>query len=478
MNKHIHLALAVLLALLTQVSGAAAQPSGGKAGPPPSHFERGTTYYVQALEAAPEEARRLYRESCAAYRAAVAQDPPAPKPEKWAIHQALGLCLDNLGQLSAPPESTKLLAEARREMVAALEIPARDRSPGDVADLQQDLGSILYQLGIRSRRADAESLLAESVAAYQRALTFYGRKTHPEEWAATRNGLANTLQDQALRTEDPAKSMQLLREAVATYYDVLLVRTREEAPDSWAMVQGNLAIAFKDQAVRSSGEQRTKLLNDAAAAYGNALAVYDRESHPVAWANNRKNLGLTLKLLGRQSEANAAFRDALEIDPGNRSLTFALVGEYLEQTSTFGDALKLARAWLEKNPQDADMQVQLLECMFVAGDFQAAERHAEKLGELEDPTNAIVREAYAAATSLARNQSAAGRAKLDSLIAKVAAQEAEFRLTWSFGSALAALRGWNDLAHRETQQAFFEALEAGDREAVLAGLRQVRQRLA
>ena len=422
----------------------------------------------------------MLREAVEIYRQLLPAFSPKKQPEPWALIQhSQAKALAELALRSEPADALALYGETRKLLVSLLPVYSRGQAPEEWAAVQQDLGGALNALALRSGREQSRELLGEAVAAYRRSLEVRTRQEMPQAWADSQNALANALQDQALRSEPP-QAMLLLREAVAAYYGALQVYTREAAPEDWAMAQNNLAIAFKEQALRSTGGQKTKLLADAVAAYGQVLAVYDRQTQPGPWANTRKNQALSLREMGRPAEAAAALREVLEIDPGNTDLALYLIDLHQSDLSDPAAALALAREWQQRHPDEVILQVRVLECLFVSGDFQAAESYAKTIEKnaAENASFAIVVKGMSIAAGLLRGQRGAAAGEIDRLTAQVAAQARPFSVEWGFDSALRTLREAKTGADREEAIKLFEALAAVDRDAMLAGLRALRQRLS
>ncbi|MEH2306975.1 CHAT domain-containing protein, partial [Nostoc sp.] len=107
----------------------------------------------------------------------------------------------------------------------------------------------------------------------------------PQSWAMTQNNLAIAYNDRI--KGDRADNIE---KAIAAYTAALTVRTPEALalPQSWAMTQNNLAIAYND---RIKGD-RADNIEKAIAAYTAALTVYTREALPQQWATTQNNLAI------------------------------------------------------------------------------------------------------------------------------------------------------------------------------------------
>jgi len=85
--------------------------------------------------------------------------------------------------------------------------------------------------------------LDEAVTAYRQALLVFTREQRPQMWAMTKHNLGSALQEQGARSQEP-DGKRLFGEAVSAYNEALLVWTREQRPQLWAMAQNNLARAY------------------------------------------------------------------------------------------------------------------------------------------------------------------------------------------------------------------------------------------
>jgi hypothetical protein len=66
------------------------------------------------------------------------------------------------------------------------------------------LGNSLREAGIRTKGADIQKYLGESVTAYHAALTVYTKDALPQQWAMTQNNLGIVLGNQGTRTSGEA----------------------------------------------------------------------------------------------------------------------------------------------------------------------------------------------------------------------------------------------------------------------------------
>ena len=139
-----------------------------------------------------------------------------------------------------------------------------------------------------------------AITAYETALAQLTRASHPQTWAMLQNDLAIALQEHGIRT-DPATGNQLLARAVSAYRAALEVRTREALPQHWATTQNNLANALMAQGDKAlTAAERQRLYREAEAAYLAALEVRTKEALPYHHQRTQKNLGiLRAKMAGK-----------------------------------------------------------------------------------------------------------------------------------------------------------------------------------
>ena len=183
-------------------------------------------------------------------------------------------------------------------------------------------GISLNEAGIRTKGADIQKFLGESVAAYREALTVYTKEQFSQNWAMTQSNLGNALANQGTRTSGEA-GIRLLGEAVTAYRGALTVQTKEQLPQDWALTQNNLGNVLTNQGKRASGEAGTQLLAEAVQAYRAALTVYTQAGLPQGWAITQNNLGNVLRNQGTRTDGEAgisllaesvtAYREALKV---------------------------------------------------------------------------------------------------------------------------------------------------------------------
>jgi hypothetical protein len=210
--------------------------------------------------------------------------------------------VQELGQVFG---DTEAMNEAVDRYRACLDRAPRNRMPIEWASTQNDLGTALRLIGVRSD----STVLLQAIEAYRFALQERRRDRAPRDWAATQNNLGSALHALGLRGNDTA-----LTEAVESYRLALEIFRRDDAPLDWARTQNNLGITLRALGERGDGEA----LRQAVEAHSLALQVYRRDETPLDWAAAQNNLGVALHTLGMQGfdgaleQAVLAFRLALE----------------------------------------------------------------------------------------------------------------------------------------------------------------------
>ena len=166
------------------------------------------------------------------------------------------------------------------------------------------LGNSLLEAGVRTKGADIQKFLHEAVVAYREALTVRTKEQLPQDWAMIQNNLGVVLGAQSTRTGGEAGA-RLFDEAVTAYHEALTVYTKEQLPQDWARTQNNLGATLSDQSTRTGGEAGTQLLDEAVTVYREALTVYTKEQLPQQWASTQYNLGNVLQNQGTRMGGEA-----------------------------------------------------------------------------------------------------------------------------------------------------------------------------
>ena len=201
-----------------------------------------------------------------------------------------------------------MLAEALASYRQAETFFTRTQLPQDWAITQNNLGTVLSALGRRREGSESIKYLNDAVSVYRAALEVQTRTASPQKWAATQNNLGIALYDLGRRMEG-SESIRYLNDAVAVYRATLEVRTRAELPQKWAMTQNNLGAVFSELSERMQGSESIRYLNEGATAFRAALEVFTRAQLPQDWAMTQNNLGTVLSKLGARGEGSESIRN-------------------------------------------------------------------------------------------------------------------------------------------------------------------------
>lgn len=207
------------------------------------------------------------------------------------VQNNLGIVLKEQGLREEGQIGTELLSSSVSAYRAALTVFTLDETPREWALAKNNLGSALRRQCIRMESGTGADLLNEAVVACRCALEVHTRDDMPTHWAMTQNNLGNVLSDQGRRTEGEA-SANLLAEAVTTFRAASEAYKSENLLEDWAKVQNNLGGALRDQGIRSGGQAVADLFAEAITAYRAALEVRTRKDMPAYWATTQENLAL------------------------------------------------------------------------------------------------------------------------------------------------------------------------------------------
>ena len=200
-----------------------------------------------------------------------------------------------------------------------------EKAAAELARNQPGQGSAMYQeaqrLFLAGKIEAAIALLddeklrqaAEQAqkTAFRSALEVRTRKQQPQDWAMTQGNLGNALRDQAARTAG-TKGAELLAQAVPSLRSAFDVYTREQLPQDWAMTQNNLGAALLEQAMRSDDVKATELLEQAMTPNRGALEVYTREQQPERWAEVQESLGHALTEQAKRTNGREGTKEIVQ----------------------------------------------------------------------------------------------------------------------------------------------------------------------
>ncbi|MBS1811081.1 MAG: hypothetical protein JST84_23160 [Acidobacteria bacterium] len=185
-----------------------------------------------------------------------------------------------------------------------------------LSDLQPARASIALNLGIAYQEMSQgqRGALLEAARCYQEALKFFGRESHPEQYALAQNNLALSYLSVPM-TE--ASDQLRLAIAVQALREVLKVYTQESHPEQWASVQLNLANAL--QYLPTSHPEEN--LSEAVKIYEELLPIRKASGDALGLARLLANQGNALAHLGifkhavpKLEEARAIFAAQNEAD--------------------------------------------------------------------------------------------------------------------------------------------------------------------
>ena len=282
------------------------------------------TLQTQGIRSKGQIGQELLEEAVSTCRAALTVYTREALPQDWARTQnTLAATIVEQGIRSEGQARQELLGQAVGVYRAALEVFTREAYPQDWAQTQNNLGLALLQLGSQIEGLAAQELLGQAVSVYRAVLEVFAREPYPQEWARTQNNLGLSLREQGIRRVEKRAGLEVLGQAISAFRAALEIYTREALPQDWARTQNNMAVALRDQGIRSEGQAGQELLGQAANAYRAALEVYTRAILPVEWAMTKTNLAGVLQTQAKGNEGQAgqellgqavsAYRDVLDV---------------------------------------------------------------------------------------------------------------------------------------------------------------------
>jgi tetratricopeptide (TPR) repeat protein len=170
----------------------------------------------------------------------------------------------------------------------------------------------------------------------------------------TQNNLGNAYL--SLPTGDRADNLQ---RAIACYQEALRFYTPEAAPLDYAMTQNNLGNVYADLGRHA----------DAEAAYRQAIDLDPDD------ADYHNNLGNVYRVQGRYDEAEAAFRQAIDLNPKDAAFqaSYAAICRELGRKDEYKEHIRRAR---ELMANEDDYNKACIEA--IAGNAEAALAHLEQ----------------------------------------------------------------------------------------------------
>jgi tetratricopeptide (TPR) repeat protein len=269
----------------------------------------------------------------------------------------------------------------------------------------------------------------------------------------------------------------LLAEAVAAQQRALEVHTREHLLQPWAMTQHYLGEALAAQGMQAGDEAGKPWFEQAVAAYQRALEVRTREDLPGPWAQTHAQLADVYMALKDWQHAVASYANVLQVVPGDSSAYHRASDLYHEKLFKFADAFAIDQHWVEQHPEDLASRSHFAERHFTTGRFDAYTPCIIPL--LEHPTIApsmkIALRAIEIANLLALQKTELMLGKIEQLREIMASQPEEFTVDWPFAGTKYFISHHETLApYRPWLLQFFEALEGANRQAILVALQQAR----
>jgi CHAT domain-containing protein len=119
------------------------------------------------------------------------------------------------------------------------------------------------------------------LAGYEAVLMLRTKENYPEKWAMTQNNLGASYSHRIRgdRAENTERS-------IICYEAALEVYSKEDFPIDWAMIQNNLANSYQNR-IRGDRVENTER---SIICYEAALEVYSKEDFPIDWATTQNNL--------------------------------------------------------------------------------------------------------------------------------------------------------------------------------------------
>ncbi len=250
-----------------------------------------------------------FRNSIASYENAIGRLANSGRGRKAnELCVKLAIAKRELGVRVEGSEGERLLADAVAALQKALADCSRESHPSEWAMIQNNMGTTRAEQGVRAPSSVALDLLEEATLAFREVLKVHTREAFPHQWAMTQSNLGNVLAERGRRAEVD-KGAQLLSESVTAYRAALEVRTPESSSFDWAMTQNNLGAALLELGSRQTGTEAPQLLSEAVSTHREVLKAIKIEEYPQLWASIQNNLATALKELSRRLGG----RDGLEL---------------------------------------------------------------------------------------------------------------------------------------------------------------------
>jgi tetratricopeptide (TPR) repeat protein len=186
-------------------------------------------------------------------------------------------------------------------------------------------------------------------------------------------------------------------------------------------------------------------------------------------------------MLKNWKDAAISLQHILDLAPNDKYTYQNLASICHEQLFEYARAYTLHDQWLRRFPEDAAAQADFAETHFTTGRFaEFAARLKPLLANPELPAaTKIALQMIEVANLLALDQSAQVPAALMALLETIAAQPADFRVTWSFNGTLHFIGTHEPLAaRRDWLRQLITVLQADNRDVILTGLRAAQKQFS
>lgn len=198
-------------------------------------------------------------------------------PQKLALLAARIRARRGTALQAIPAQDSQYLQAALEDYDAVSGVFSTLGTAAELAELDMNRGLVLQTLA-----GFGAVPMQQAISAYQSALRFFERDSHPREYAILHNNLAT-----AFLSLPAASESGKLREALAvqSFEEALRVVTLEAQPVEYAMLQNNLGNALQHADSAHPIENCLRALD----AYDESLKVRTRSAMPIEYANTLSN---------------------------------------------------------------------------------------------------------------------------------------------------------------------------------------------
>ncbi|MBE8970170.1 CHAT domain-containing protein [Nostocales cyanobacterium LEGE 12452] len=189
---------------------------------------------------------------------------------------------------------------------AALQVYTHGAFPQEWANTRNNLANV-YRKRIQG---DKTENLEIAIHYDQNALQIYTRETFPLDWAKTQDSLGNCYLHRIRGNRE-----ENIEAAITCFQSALQISTYEADPHNWAATQNNLALAYSN---RIKGN-RLENLAVAIQSYQNALNIYTHFTLPENHVKSLFNLGLAYRDSNQMLLAKTTFLAAIQTVESLRS---------------------------------------------------------------------------------------------------------------------------------------------------------------